>query len=91
MPPIPKNLPETFTNFFMQINVPYKAPSHHVILTQTIEPAIESKLPFILDIDVIEVGKISREELTQKFNILRSIKNETFENCITDLTRNLFL
>jgi uncharacterized protein (TIGR04255 family) len=91
IPKIPKNLPETFTGFFSQINVPFIGTNRSVILTQTIEPIIKDVLPFILDLDVFETGVIKREDLVSRFAELRIIKNETFENCITENTRKLFI
>jgi uncharacterized protein (TIGR04255 family) len=92
MPPIPNCLPQTFSNFFMQIQVPCKDNFRNVVITETIEPIENSVLPFILDIDVFQELNIrnSIDSLTQNFSEIRNIKNEIFKNCITDKTRNLF-
>jgi uncharacterized protein (TIGR04255 family) len=92
MPPIPDCLPQSFSNFFMQIQVPGKDKYRNVVITETIEPISNSILPFILDIDVFQDLNIknSIESLTLNFSEIRSVKNEIFENCITDKTRNLF-
>lgn len=92
MPPIPKCLPQTFANFFMQIQVPFQDDFRQVVITETIEPMDNSTLPFILDIDVFQELKLNNtiESLTQNFSEIRKIKNEIFENCITDKTRELF-
>ena len=92
MPPIPKCLPQLFSNFFMQIQVPSKDEFRNIILTETIEPFDDSVLPFILDIDVFQELNVDKsiEHLTINFNEMRLIKNEIFENCITDKTRQLF-
>jgi len=90
MPSIPKNLPQTFSGFFTQIKIPIIKENRFVILTHTIEEATSSKLPFIIDIDAFELNNIHPRELQDKFNELRVLKNEIFENCITDETRKLF-
>lgn len=52
-----------------------------------------SILPFILDIDVFQELNIenSIDNLKLNFSEIRKIKNEIFENYITDKTRQLFL
>jgi uncharacterized protein (TIGR04255 family) len=91
MPPIPNCLPQTFSNFFMQIQVPCKDDFRNAVITETIEPIENSILPFILDIDVFQELNVhnSIENLTSNFIEIRKIKNEIFENCITDKTRKL--
>jgi uncharacterized protein (TIGR04255 family) len=93
MPPIPKNLPQTFSTFFMQIQVPCNDSYRNAIITETIEPIIESKLPFILDIDVFQELNVqnSTESIKSNFSDIRKIKNDIFENCITEKTKKLFL
>ena len=93
MPPIPTCLPQSYTNFFMQIQVPCKDPYRHVVITETIEPVANSILPFILDIDVFQELNIENSEnnLSINFSKIREIKNEIFESCITDKTRELFV
>lgn len=92
MPPIPYNLPQSFRNFFMQIDVPCDDEGTNVVLTETIEQAINDKLPFILDIDAYKLGNIKKnmKSLQAEFEKLRKLKNQTFENCITNNTRELF-
>lgn len=92
MPPIPTCLPQTFSNFFMQIQVPCNDDFRNAVITETIEPIENSVLPFILDIDVFQELNVSNsiESLTHNFSEIRKIKNEIFENCITDKTRKLF-
>lgn len=92
IPPIPKNLPKSFRNFFMQIDVPCDIDGTNVVLTETIEQATKDKLPFILDIDAYKVGKINKDIKTLQFEFdkLRDLKNSTFESSITKKTRNLF-
>ena len=92
MPPIPKCLPQNYSTFFMQIQVPCSEPLRNVIITEAIEPVIDSQLPFILDIDVYQWLNVqnSSESILTTFSELREVKNEIFENCITNKTRDLF-
>jgi uncharacterized protein (TIGR04255 family) len=92
MPPIPLCLPQTFHNFFMQVNVPCDNAGTGIIITETIEQAGKDKLPFILDIDAYKFMLKSKNigYLKSEFNKLRDLKNKTFENCITEKSRKLF-
>ena len=92
IPPIPKCLPQEIGRFFMQTQVPCNDRSKQVIITETIESQSEKTLPFILDIDVFQNGyeHIDQTKIAEDFGIMRTIKNEVFECCITDSTRKLF-
>ena len=83
MPPIPKGLPQIFNSFFMQLQVPCSDNLRNAIITETMEPATENILPFILDIDVFQERGLSYTNLVENFNQIRLIKNEVFENCIS--------
>jgi len=92
MPPIPACLPQTFQNFFMQIQVPCDTVGTGIVLTETIEPLVKNFLPFILDIDAYKTDNISKdiETLKANFDSLRDLKNQVFEKCITEKTQKLF-
>jgi uncharacterized protein (TIGR04255 family) len=90
MPQIPKVLPQSFSGFFVQMAIPIYDKLQNVIITQTIETYINNTIPYILDIDVYKVGSFEKSSLYTNFEDLRIIKNEVFESCITDKTRNLF-
>lgn len=90
MPPIPKSLPQLYSGFFMQIEVPCQKEGFSALITQTIETPNKSNVPFILDIDVFKI--INNNDFDfEDFNYIREIKNSIFEDFITDKTRNLFL
>ncbi len=93
MPQIPKCLPQSLSHFFMQIRVPYEKYNKEVNITETMENSTLETLPFIFDIDVFQDQNIPLElnEILDEFEKMRTIKNEIFENCITDRTRQLFL
>jgi uncharacterized protein (TIGR04255 family) len=75
----------------MQTEIPCSNNGTSVIITETFEKPV-SILPFILDIDIYKVGHTNLDivELAKEFDLLRDLKNQTFENCITDKTRKLF-
>ena len=95
MPPIPACLPQFFTSFFMQIQVPCEDNNQdkNAIISETIEPINNNILPFILDIDVYQELNLDKttENITKIFNEFRKIKNNIFEDCITAKTKQLFL
>lgn len=94
MPPIPKCLPQTFRNFFLQTESPLdKKGKVNAKITETLEKNHPNTfLPFILDIDVFVVDNIdsSQKNIKKSFSSLRDYKNQIFEDCITDKTRDLF-
>lgn len=92
MPMIPKCLPQTLSNFFIQLQIPFEDQQKTVILTQTLEARQESILPFLVDIDVFQQGELTNDlsQLTVEFEKIRKIKNDVFEEIITDKTRELF-
>lgn len=55
------------------------------------EPATEKVLPLILDIDIYQERGLTHDNLIEHFSQIRIIKNEVFENRITNETRKLFL
>jgi uncharacterized protein (TIGR04255 family) len=98
VPPIPDSLPKILSRFFMQVEIPIEQSGTNVILTETIEQIEDfndnsQKLPFLLDINCLKQipdGSITESKLVEAFSELRNIKNDIFENCITDKARELF-
>lgn len=88
IPPIPKNLPPVFSKFFSQVQVLCDE-NTIALLTQAIEGEENGILPFILDIDVFKINE-SFEDLDSIFDQLHDMKNDIFESCITDKSRELF-
>jgi len=89
IPPIPNCLPQFFAHFFLQVQVPSHDDKKQVIITETFEPVTGHVLPFILDIDVFQLKNLEDKNLIENFSEIRNIKNSVFENCITDLTREI--
>ncbi|MBK7764124.1 MAG: TIGR04255 family protein [Bacteroidetes bacterium] len=93
MPPIPSCLPQIYSTFFMQIQVPCDENGQNAVISEAIEPIQDSKIPFILDIDVSQNTNIGStiDEITSNFNEIRTTKDKIFESCITQKTKDLFL
>jgi|JI10StandDraft_1071094.scaffolds.fasta_scaffold22118_11 uncharacterized protein (TIGR04255 family) len=92
IPPVPKSLPQTFNNFFMQTQTPCSDNLRHAIITETLDQPGDRVLPFILDIDVFQEQNIQKTETSfnENFSAIRKIKNDIFESCITEKARELF-
>lgn len=97
VPPIPNSLPKILSRFFMQVEIPLEKFGTNVILTETIEQVEDfnkdsKRLPFLLDINCLKQihGSLTESQLIEAFSELRNIKNDIFENCITDNARKLF-
>lgn len=96
MPKIPDTLPDMLSSMFSKIRVPVVDEGIEVVLTQTFATPIPGaiNMAFILDIDVLLPFAIpelyNEEDLMSQFERIHKIKNEVFESCITDATRELF-
>ena len=92
-PDVSPDLPQGLSSFFMQLQFPQPEFDGTLILTQL---AIPSPMPdtssVVLDLDVFRQTHepISAETLWPMLDALRDRKNEFFEGCITDKTRELF-
>ena len=92
VPPIPKCLPQNYSHFFMQIEVPCDNGFVALVTETVLQQKEKYVLPFVLDINI---QKFIKSEFTNKvfkeeFNYMRRLKNLIFEDFITDNTRNLF-
>lgn len=91
LPPIPSDLPKKYKNLFWRMEVPSNDSISKAIITQTFESIKENSASFIIDIDVYQDEKIdTSESLTERFNSLRELKNQIFEDLITDNCKTLF-
>jgi uncharacterized protein (TIGR04255 family) len=92
LPDVPKGLPDIVSDFFMQLQVPQEGLSGTLILREaTLEPSPSGMAYVLLDIDLFRVAELPQEEgpLWDFVERLRTRKNEVFEECITDRTREL--
>ena len=92
-PEVSPDLPQGLSGFFMQLQFPQPDFGGMLILNQTaIAPATPDSHSVILDLDVFkqESADISDADVWNLLEILRQRKNDFFEGCITDRTRQLF-
>ncbi|PJE03036.1 MAG: hypothetical protein CK427_06180 [Leptospira sp.] len=93
IPSIPASLPQSFANFYLQMHIPCSDNIRQCVMSEYLGPLNEGKLPIFLDINVFQDNKIenSIKDFELNFNEIRKIKNEIFESCITQKTRELFV
>ena len=92
-PEISRILPQQLSGFFMQLQFPQRDFGGTLILTQAaFEPPQPNGNSIVLDLDVFKdcVDVQSDEDVWQLLEILRNRKNQFFEGCLTDNTRDLF-
>ena len=92
-PEISSDLPQQIDGLFMQVRLPQKDIGAAVVLNQTIAPPTKPDvISVIFDIDIFseETVLVDDNAIWEYFEILHSRKNEIFEACITDRTRELF-
>lgn len=92
IPEISSDMPQELSGMFMRIQLPIEANEMQVFLTEAmIQPDRPDVVSIVLDIDVSSTtGRQSvSDDLWQRFEHFRSIKNEVFEACITDRMREL--
>ena len=91
-PEVSSDLPQQLSGFLMQVQIPREDFKGFILLTQTMVPPPDEKTAsVILDIDTYrqEVDFASDGELWRFLEQLRDRKNEVFEGCITNRTRQL--
>lgn len=92
-PEISPDLPQTMEGFFMQIRLPQSDLASTAILNQTIVPSENAGCTaIVLDIDLFRDQALPSDEaeLWKCLEALHDRKNQIFEACITDTTRELF-
>jgi uncharacterized protein (TIGR04255 family) len=92
IPEVAPRLPQGLAGFFMQLNIPQVDKKAVLLLSETIiEPAHPDVVSIVLDIDLVRTDDLPTEEEAIWFFMdeLRVRKNEVFEACITDRTREL--
>jgi uncharacterized protein (TIGR04255 family) len=80
--------------FFMRLDVPLTSINARLILNQAMLPPASPEpesVSVLLDSDVVSgSAPADDQEIWRRFEILRKAKNDVFEACITNLTRELF-
>jgi uncharacterized protein (TIGR04255 family) len=92
-PEVTADLPQALSNFFMQLQIPQEDISALLVLNMAlVPPARENIASVVLDLDLFRTVDLPQkeEDLWPLMEILRTRKNQIFEACITDATRELF-
>lgn len=91
-PEIASNLPQGLSGFFMRLVIPQEKSKSTAIVTETIEPPQENRLPLIFDIDVFREAPFDPTglEIWEGMEQLRQLKNEIFFNSVTEKAKELF-
>jgi uncharacterized protein (TIGR04255 family) len=91
-PEVSPDLPQELAGFFMQLNIPQPDIKSTLLLRETaVPPAVPGKESVVLDIDLFRADEIPSDDagIWAFLESLRSRKNEIFEACITDRTREV--
>lgn len=94
-PQLPEKIPQNMSAFFMQIQMPQSDLGPDVIAAINFTPVAsnrEHNTSILLDIDVFALRNLSTssDEVFNLLDVIRTRKNNLFEACITDRTRELF-
>jgi uncharacterized protein (TIGR04255 family) len=92
-PEISPELPQSLSGFFLHLRLPQHDLHGQVLINQTIAPpTVEGAISLVLDIDLFRDDDVPQDEtaIWETFESLRRRKNEIFEACITDKSRELF-
>ena len=92
VPQVAEKLPQGLSGMFMRLVIPFE--DANVVVTQAIDEAgvTNDSVPVILDIDVSQTCTIpvDSEELWEKVERLRQIKNDVFFESLTPMAWRLF-
>jgi uncharacterized protein (TIGR04255 family) len=88
----PTLFPQGLSGYFMQLQVPQENPGGMLILNEAIvPPSNPDVVSVLLDIELSQMGNLRNNEVEiwDCLEKLRTRKNQVFESCITDKTREL--
>ena len=92
VPTVSPDLPQGVAGFFVRLSIPQEDLRGVLLLNEAIvEPADPGVVSIVLDIDVYREEAVSSddEQIWQFLELLHERKNDVFEACITDRTREL--
>jgi uncharacterized protein (TIGR04255 family) len=92
-PEISSDLPQAVDNFYLQLQIPQADVNALLIINMSIvPPPKEGIVSIVLDLDLFQATDVPQTEieLWNCFERLRIRKNQIFEACVTDATRELF-
>ncbi len=92
-PDVPDGLPELMPEYFSRMVLRDEKQNLQAIIIQKIEPWREDKLPVIFDIDVFEASPdgLPADDILERFDKLRKMKNDIFFRSLTDKTIQLYV
>lgn len=93
-PEVSSDIDVGMAGFYMRLDVPLTSIDARLILNQAMLPAASPEpesVSVLLDSDIVSGSQpATEEEIWNRYEILRKAKNDVFEACITNLTRELF-
>lgn len=91
-PRIPSELPQIVTGFFQRVVVPFSEVKIYAIITQVLETPPTGEIQTVLDIDVISEHNFDghSDDIWDKFEQIRMVKNKIFFSAITNRTLELY-
>jgi len=93
VPQVGPGLPQSLAGYFMHLQIPFPEINAVLLLNEALVPPPRVEVAsVVLDLDLFCPSQISPEEddnIWNLFEVLHEKKNEIFEACITDRTREL--
>ena len=92
-PPVPGEMPPTLIEFLTRVVSIEQETGAHSIVTQNLAPSqVGNPAPMILDVDVFQIGSFeaNTDELGQRLEVLRSLKNRAFFSHLSEDAIKLF-
>ncbi|MBL8084291.1 MAG: TIGR04255 family protein [Candidatus Obscuribacter sp.] len=92
-PEVSPDMPQALSNFLMVLEIEHPDIKARMRLSQgNLPPVAENIVSILLDIDLFRVDSppFDSGEIWEYLELMRDRKNEMFEACITDKTRELF-
>ncbi|MFV1966515.1 MAG: TIGR04255 family protein [Pirellulaceae bacterium] len=92
-PEVSEDLPQQLAGFFMQLRIAQDDIGCELLINQTIAPPPrDDVISVILDLDLFRKDNVAQNEsqIWDFFEAIHARKNDVFEACITDKTRELF-
>jgi uncharacterized protein (TIGR04255 family) len=92
-PELSPQLPQNLARFFMQLRITQDDINAEAVINQTtIPPEQEGVVSVVFDVDLFRTDGVPQDDeaIWSYFETLHARKNEIFEACITDETRELF-
>ncbi len=92
-PKVAPEIPQTFLNIFMRLEIPNEVIQAIGVITLTFQAPVEMRLPVIFDIDVIKEAEYATnlDRIWEDIEKLREYKNCIFFNSLTAKAKELFL